>query len=127
MIEQFSHYSVSPSNWAKMRPEQRREVVTQFDKATMKSKRSPPGSIPTPTSTSIVTKQPSENHLCVSAKESGITKLTLTTLQHMWHKAEELLNSDNAITSAPGKDKLAKMVISYSSPIPHMVMKGQKG
>ena len=43
----------------------------------------------------------------------------------MWHKAEELLNSDNAITSAPGKDKLAKMVMSYSSPIPHMVVKGQ--
>ena len=127
LIEQFLHYSVSPSKWAKMRPEQRCEVVTQFDKATMKSKRSPPGSTSTPTSTSTIIEQPSENHLCISPEESGITKLTLTTLQHMWHKAEELLNSDNAITSAPGKDKLAKMVMSYSSPIPHMVVKGQKG
>ena len=64
LIEQFSHYSISPSKWAKMRPEQRREVVTQFDKATMKSKRSPPGSTSTPTSTSTVIEQLSENHLC---------------------------------------------------------------
>ena len=44
----------------------------------------------------------------------------------MWRKAEELLNSDNAITSAPGKYKLAKMIISYSSPIPDIVMQGQR-
>ena len=128
LIQQFSHYSVSPSKWIKMRPEQRREVVTQFDKATMKSKRTlPPGSVRASASTLIVTEQPSEKKLSVSAEESGITKLTLTTLQHMWQKAEELINSDNAVTPAPGSDKTAKMVLSYSSRIPHMVMKGQKG
>ena len=83
LIEQFLHCSVPPLKWAKIRPEQRRKVVTQFDKATMKSKRSPPGSTSTPTSTSIIIEQPSENHLCISAEESGITKLTRTTLQHM--------------------------------------------
>ena len=39
LAQQFSHYSVSATKWAKMRPEQRREVITQFDKATMRSKR----------------------------------------------------------------------------------------
>ena len=78
-------------------------------------------------STSTIAEQPSEKQLCISAEESGITKLTLTTLQRMWEKAEELMNSDNAITPAPGKDKMAKMVISYSSSVPHMVTKGQKG
>ena len=125
LIQEFSHFSVSPSKWVKMRPEQRREVVAQFDKATMKSKRSLSGS--KCASTSIIAELPSENKLCVSAEESGITKLTLTTLQHMWQKAEDLMNSDNAITPAPGNDKMAKMVLSYSSPIPHMVVKGQKG
>ena len=37
------------------------------------------------------------------------------------------MNSDNAITPAPGKDRTAKMVVSYSSSVPHMVTKGQKG
>ena len=130
LIQQFSYYSVLPSKWAKMRPEQRREVIAQFDKALMKSKRSYPGSTSTSVSTSTpstLAEEPSEKQLCVSAEESGITKLTLTTLQHMWQKAEELMNSDNAITPAPGKDRTAKMVVSYSSSVPHMVTKGQKG
>ena len=125
MIEHFSHYSVLPSKWAKMRPEQRREVIAQFDKATMKSTRLSPSS--TSVSTATLAEEPSENQLSVSAEESGITKLTLTTLQHMWQKAEELMTLDNAITPAPGKDKTAKMVMSYSSSVPHMVTKGQKG
>ena len=65
-----------------MRPEQRRKVVTQFDKATMKSKRILPlGSEHALASTLIVTEQPSEKK-SVSPEESGITKLT--TLLHMW-------------------------------------------
>ena len=115
LIQQFSHYLVSPSKWAKMRPEQCHEVVAQFVKATMKNKRSLPGNTSASTSTAAIAEQPSEKKLCISAEESGITKLTLTTLQHMWQKAEELMNSDNVITPAPGSDKMAKMVISYSS------------
>ena len=64
-----------------MRPEQCREVVAQFDEATMKSKRSSPGS--KHASISTIAEQPSEKQLCISAEESGITKLTLTTLQQM--------------------------------------------
>ena len=61
LIQQFSHYSVSPSKWIKMKPEQCRKVITQFDKATKKNKRTmPPGSIHASASTSIVTEQPSE-------------------------------------------------------------------
>ena len=60
----------------KMRPEQRREVIAQFDKATMKSKRSSSGS--TGLSTSTIAEEPSEKQLCVSAEESGITKLIAT-------------------------------------------------
>jgi len=36
-LPKFSHLAVSPSQWAKMRPDQRREVVERFDYATMKS------------------------------------------------------------------------------------------
>ena len=33
----------------------------------------------------------------------------------MWTEAEDLINGDNLITIAPGSDKTAKMVKSYSS------------
>ena len=58
LLQQFSHYSVSASKWAKMRPEQRREVIAQFDKATMKNKQLSAGS------SSATSTQPSQQ-LCV--------------------------------------------------------------
>ena len=42
----------------------------------------------------------------------------------MWEKAEELLSTQNAITPAPGSDSTARMVISYSSSMPHLVLRG---
>ena len=45
----------------------------------------------------------------------------------MWDKAEDLLNTDRAITPAPGTATSAKMVLSYSSSIPHMVTKASNG
>ena len=50
--------------------------------------------------------------LSVSAVDSRIAKLSLVTLQHMWNKAEELLNDRSAISPAPGNDKTARMVLS---------------
>ena len=65
--------------------------------------------------------------LSVSAEDSGITKLTPVTLQHMWAKAERLLSASNAITPAPGDDTTARMVLSSSSPVPHLVKRGSTG
>ena len=69
---------------------------------------------------------PTTNWLSVSA-DSGIPELSLTTLQQMWEKAEELLSTHNAITPAPGSDSRAKMVMSYSSSMPHLVQKSSNG
>ena len=70
MIQQVLHYSVSPSKRVIMRPKQHREVVAQFDKATMKSKRSPPGS--THALTSNTAEQPFEETLgCVRVRRSS--------------------------------------------------------
>lgn len=126
LLSQYSHYSVTASVWSKMRPAQRCEVVSKFGKATVK-KQSMPATTdehmqPGPSGLSHTVKK-----LGVSARESGITKISLTTLEHMWNKAEELLNGDNLITPAPGDDKTAKMVKSYSSPVPHLVTKCSSG
>ena len=101
-----------------MRPEQRREVIAKFDRATLKNP------IATRACQSATTK---EKMLSVSAEDSGITKLTPVTLQHMWAKAERLLSASNAITPAPGDDTTARMVLSSSSPVPHLVKRGSAG
>ena len=59
--------------------------------------------------------------LSISAEECGISTLPHITLQMIWQKAEKLLNSENAITSAPGSDAKARMVLSQSSAVPHFV------
>ena len=121
LLPQFSHFSVSATSWTKMKPEQRREVISKFNKATLKSK----------ISTIVITNSggmsSSRKRIAVSPESSGITKLTITTLQCMWEKAEVLMNSDNMITPAPGDDASAKMVLSYSSPVPHLVSKNSGG
>ena len=59
--------------------------------------------------------------LKVSAEESGIHTIPLVTLQGIWSKATSLLQGENTITPAPGKDRLARAVISYHSDTPHIV------
>ena len=132
LSQQFSHFSVSAAKWAKMRPEQRREIIMRFDKATMKTKQRSSSSGPSTIfslSTSEVScgQQSAIRRLSVTAVDSGITKISPTTLQNMWDKAEELMNDSSAITPAPGKDKTARIVLSYSSAIPHLVLKGTNG
>lgn len=118
LLQQFSHLSVSAEKWARMRPEQRREIIGRFDKASMKA------ALPHGSSS----QQPLNNRkLSVSIAESNVTKLSLTTLQQMWDKAEELLNDRYAIIPAPGTDKAARMVMSYSYATPHLVTQGTNG
>ena len=117
LSQQFSHFSVSAAKWAKMRPEQRREIIMRFDKGTMKTKQRSSSSGPSTIfslSTSEVScgQQSAIRRLSVTAVDSGITKISPTTLQNMWDKAEELMNDSSAITPAPGKDKTARMVLS---------------
>jgi len=138
LLPQYSHFSVPATTWVKMKPQQRFNVVDQFDKATLKSRCSlssqpsshfPASSQAPGTSFALEDTQldPAQKQLSITAEESSITKLTLTTIQSMWEKAEELLSTQNAITPAPGSDSTARMVISYSSSMPHLVLRGSNG
>ena len=93
LLSQYSHYSVSASVWGKMRPEQRCELVNKFGKAASAGMEQA-GVVAGPSSSS--------KQLSVSASSSGIDKISLSTLEHMWTKAEDLINGDNLITTAPG-------------------------
>ena len=65
--------------------------------------------------------QQERRELSISAEECGIDSLPHVTLRIMWQKAEDLLNSENMITNAPGSDTKARMVMSQSSAMPHFV------
>ena len=65
--------------------------------------------------------------LSISADNSGITTIGLVTLDAIWAKAIELLSTSNAITSAPGSQRKACMVLSYSQVAPHLVQAKSDG
>ena len=119
----FSHYGVPTSDWMRMRSDQRQQVLHNFEKAalpvramTTKKPLEPEGVIPT-----------ASRHLSISAEDAGITTIPLVTLDGMRSKAEQILRSDNAITRAPGSDKKACMVLSFSQAAPHHVQTKSDG
>ena len=60
--------------------------------------------------------------LSVPATEVCLATTSPSAIQNMWHKAERLLTTPNAITPAPGNEN-ARMVASDSSSRPHFVHK----
>lgn len=117
-----AHYGVPTQSWIKMTPEQRREVVSAFEKANV------PKIAVTQTRRSVEYSSDSDTlvpeaeiSLSVSAENSGIISIPLVTLCAMWNKATELLSTQNAVTPAPGNDSKARMVLSRSQSVPHHV------
>ena len=117
LLPDFQHLVVPVQDWMKMRPDQCQKVVDDFNGITLGvSKMSKPhGELQEPS-----IENPSLE-LSFSAEDSGISVIPLVTLDAMWSKAGELLSAENTITAAPGSDKKARMVLSYSSEVPHLV------
>ena len=65
--------------------------------------------------------------LSISTDDSGITTIPLVTLDAICSKAIELLSTSNAITCAPGTQKKACMVLSYSQVTPHLIQAKSDG
>ena len=159
---EYAHYSVTTQEWMKMRTDQRQQIVSNFQKASIKvsatcfkkvsSTYRTGESISinddkdkaTPTticdemqqgsSSMSCTQEPMSNDtvtlrtdLSISADDSGITTIPLVTLDAIWSKAIELLSTSNAITSAPGTQKKACMVLSYSQVTPHLIQAKSDG
>ena len=66
-------------------------------------------------------------YLSISAADSNISTLPKATLEAMWDKAEEYLQSNIDVVSAPGSDPKAKMVTSRSGSSPHFVQINSTG
>ena len=124
----YEHLQVSPQEWAKMTPNQRKRHIKKFDDAAQASLR-PSSSSRTASSCSILSSEPSssnttpanEKFLSVLCEDSGIENIPFATLHSIWVKAEEYLNSSSDVVAAPGEDKKARMVTSKSNVTPHFV------
>ena len=122
LLAQYQHLAVSVQEWTTMRPDQRQRLMKSFEQAAL-SAASTEGVSQVAGQTTVS----SGNVLCVTAAECGITTIPLITLEGIWNKANSLLSAENAITVAPGNDQKARMVLSSSSPMPHLVRSGTGG
>ena len=120
LCAQYSFLSASILEWSKMRPEQRKKLITDFDSSSLRSS-GKTKAIAAAVSQSSETGSTTPSYLSIDAEDSGIETLPLVTLQCMWEKASKLLTMDNGITAAPSNDKKARMASSFSGKTPHFV------
>ena len=61
--------------------------------------------------------------------ETAATQLNIpiSCLEGIWSKASKLIVTDGALTPAPGQSSKARMVLSYSGRVPHMVVPKKNG
>ena len=67
---------------------------------------------------------------CISIDVEAAAKelnLPLTCIEGIWRKAGELIQKQNAIVAAPGQSLEARMVLSYTGKVPHMVIPTKAG
>ena len=69
----------------------------------------------------------SPKHMSISAADSNILILPKATLEGMWNKAEEYLQSKVDVVAAPGGNSKVKMVTSRSGSCPHLVQTALPG
>ena len=122
LCPEVAHYGVPSQSWMKMTAEQRREVVSAFDKAKLPriAVQTEENHVESCTTSDLLAFEP-EASLSISAEDSGIVSIPLVTLSGMWDKASELLSTKNSITPAPGNDYNARMVVSRSQDVPHHI------
>ena len=116
---------VAPQQWVKMKPEQRKQLVKQFDSMKLKcitvASTLPVSQTMQSTILSVSQEGQASKHLSISAVGSNISTLPKATLEAMWDKAEDYLQSSVDVVAAPGSNPKAKMVTSRSGSSPHFV------
>ena len=107
-----------------MNSDQRKNHLSRVQCLTVCNSTSPIPSL-TPSTSDPSTSVPNLSVTAESAAE--IVNVPLTCLQGVWEKAKKLVSTPNAITPAPGQEPEARMVLSYSGNVPHMVVPKKGG
>ena len=120
--KEYAHLVVAPQQWVKMKRKQRKQLVAKFDSMKLKCitiASTPPVSESAQSASSVT--QVASKYLSISAADSNITSLPKATLEAMWDKAKEYVQSKIDVMTAPGSDPKPKMVTSRSGSSPHFV------
>ena len=111
-----------------MKPEQRKELIKQFDSMKVKCPYQAMATPPTPLQDQMSLSQLQSKGTVqvvgdksISANDSNILTLPKMTLEALWDKANEYIKSKVDVVAAPGSDNKAKMVTSRSGSLPHFV------
>ena len=125
----YKYMQVDPQKWATMSPEQRQDVIKQFDSAPVRPSRATTHSesVAGTSSESGSTSSSRGKLLWVDPEETGITSVPLATLKEIWAKAAEYASSTGDVVPAPGNHPKAKMVSSRSNAAPHFVCAQSSG
>lgn len=124
---EFRYLLTTILEWIKMRPDQRKKIIADFDSASLKTDFRDRGAVTPKCGMRNCPMEMACTSMSISAEDSGIQTLPLVTLHGMWDKASKLLSMSNGITAAPGEDKRARMVSSFSGKTPHFVSSRSRG
>ena len=119
ILEQYQSFIVPESQWFLMTPAQRKNHLSKFHTAAVKD----PNDILQCSDSMDTNISPIVPHTlsCDVTNASEKLDIPLPCLQGIWSKAEKLLTTKEAIVPAPGQAPEARMVLSYSGKVPHMV------
>lgn len=123
--QQYEFFQISETQWFTMTTQQRAKHLAKIQSADVVD--------------SLVLEDDKEDtetgkekevghNLSISADEAreGLN-IPITCLEGVWKKATELLRTDSAMSSAPGQESEARMVLSYSGKTPHLVVPTKQG
>lgn len=115
--EQYKFLEISESKWFQMSSQQRKEHLLKLQSVSVKPL------------TSFSSSQMVVAHELPLDVETAAAQLNIpiSCLEGIWSKASKLLVTDGALTPAPGQSSKARMVLSYSGRVPHMVVPKKNG
>ena len=123
--QQYKFLEVPENKWFRMSLQQRKDHLSKLQSVTIidingMGELESATSAATPYET--IPSKCSMSDLSVDVENAAAqVNIPSPILQGIWAKARTLLSTDGAIASAPGQSPEARMVLSYSRKVPHMV------
>ena len=121
--EQYRNLEIPESKWFTMNAEQRTKHLSRIHStAVSEPSECCLASYSAPSESDLPEQTSDAPSLSVDLESaSKQVNIPLKCLEGIWGKASQLITLDNAIVPAPGQDPEARMVLSYSGKMPHMV------
>ena len=114
--EQYKYLEISEMKWFAMNSEQRKKHLQQLQNVQVSDSFNT-SSFPSKSTSQECTPQTPPLSMSVEDASEQVN-IPLNCLEGVWAKANELVNTSNAIVPAPGQDPEARMVLSYSGKLP---------